>query len=282
MKKVLIVIIITIGMFVNVQAQTDYKLGFQVSLPDQSANGIFDLHSKLDYIYITYRDDNPATISFNYRPNQEGKSVNEMLYLTFEGDRYLLAKKYPGFTLPKPARSKIEYLSWVKNFRDSSIYYGLTTRVVRDSVMHDFKFYTLSKSSRRYRELEGNFGIVTAVKDSSLTTIPDTLYSLHPKPKGGFSKVKKKLEDSFQQWKLITVLDSALLFSGIVETNGSFGNLKLEIGEPSLFSEKVIDFIERESLKWWPRAINTTRKVRQKTKIFIRLNHDETITLSTY
>lgn len=279
MKTLLLSILIAAGMFFNTNAQTGFQANFKVSLPDQSANSIFDQHPDLGYIYITYKNDTAAVARFYYHENQAASVQREAFYLTFEGDLYVLDKRYPKLSLPKPAKLKMEYLSGIKRLGDSNTYYDLTTRVVRDSIIRQFSYFILPAGAYRYYRPQENKRVIHSSKSPASPTFTDTVYTLHPKFKGDVLELQRKLGQSFKLWKPVAITDSVLLILVFVERNGSLGNLRLEFGNTSPFSDKVLEFIRREASSWWPRVENF-KKIKDVTKIFVRLNSDESFRIS--
>lgn len=91
--------------------------------------------------------------------------------------------------------------------------------------------------------------------------------------------LQSKLTQSFKQWKPLKISDSTLVITGIIERNGTLGNLELRSDNPSQFSKKTLEFIAQEATSWTP-AEQNVRTVRYLVKFFVRLNPDESITLS--
>jgi hypothetical protein len=279
MKTLLLSILIAVGILFKAQAQTGFQANFKVSLPDQSANHIFDQHPGLDYIYLTYKSDTATVAGFYYHANQGASIQKERFYLNFEGDRYLLDKRYPKFNLPKPAKMQMKILSGVKHLGDSVTYYDLTTKIIRDSIIHHFNYFALPGGTYRYYGSRENTRVINSSKSPGFETLIDTVYTLHPKFKGNIAELQKRLGQSLKLWKPIAVTDSALLIFGFVERNGSLGNLRLEYGKTSPFSNKILEFIQQEASLWWPRSENF-RKIKDLTKIFVRLKPDESFAVS--
>lgn len=255
MKKNLFSIIIATGIFVNVQAQTDRKAAFQISYPDRSTHSFFEEHPDLNYITIRYENDTAVSLKLSFYQTT-GTVNDERYYLSFEGDRYLFHKKYKELSLPKPAKLTMEYLAGFGKLRDSSTYYDLAIILRRDSIIHDFNFYTIVVNN-----------LYRPVKDLNRAKLLI-----------GVGQLQKKLTQNFKKWKPITVPDSVLVITGIVESDGSLGNLGLKSGNPSSFSKKVLEFIGQEAVSWSPAW--QTKPVRYQVKFFVRLNRDESITFS--
>lgn len=90
---------------------------------------------------------------------------------------------------------------------------------------------------------------------------------------------QKKLELDVKQWEPIPASDSILILTGIVDRNGALGKIEQKISNPTQFSKKVMEFIEREAPIWYP-AWAGTRTVMYRVKFFIRFNTNGLVTLS--
>lgn len=247
--------IISMGVLLNTQAQREPKAGFQIGFPDQSAKGFFVLHPEMDCIVIKYKNDKAVAMDFLYKQGS-GKYSHELFDLTFEGDRYLIDKKYQILLFPKPGKLTMEYLAGLEKLSQRNPGYDASITLRRDSIIHHFSFFTSTGSN-----------------------LPSSGQDLHrARLKGGVGPLQKKLEQNFKQWKSVKVVDSALLIYGVVSENGTLGKLALEIGEPSQFSNRILEFIQKEAINWQPAWQN--RDVRYRVKFFVRLNPDESITLS--
>lgn len=254
MKKNLFSIIIAIGIFANVQAQISFKSRFQVSYPDASNKPLFDQHPDLNRIVISYKNDTAVVLTLCFR--QTTNAVNEDRYnLAFEGDRYMLHRNYKKLIMPKPAKLAMQYFEGVQDRSQTG--YRLVTTLHRDSAAHEFSYYTFVDDGK----------------------YPEPSPRHRARLKADVLQLQKKLTQNFKQWKPLAVTDSVLVITGIVERDGSFGKLELKSGDPSQFSKKVSEFIEREATNWTP-AEQNVRTVRYQVKFFVRLNRDESITFS--
>lgn len=277
MKKILCFFITLLGFFLNVQAQAK-KTKIRIIVPTQLSEKIFNTNSGLSTINISYLEDGAkiVRIQHNGTPNDI-----EEFFLDFEGDRFLLNKKYPEIDLPDPANLLIDDLSGIESLKDI-VEVKRTTTIMRDSTIYSFYINPAGNPDRESISQDRNAIIVSASGKLGQTDTRDTVYTLHPKPKSSFSKLERKLELDFRHSNLKSFVDSAILVSGIVETDGTFSNIGLAVGEPSRFSDRIIEIIKGEPLSWYPRVTHTQKKVRQLTKIFVRLNPDRTFTVLTY
>ncbi|WP_316793699.1 hypothetical protein [Pedobacter frigoris] len=259
MKTTLFALIFFIGIFFTEAYSQSQKVSFRVSISDGSSKSVFDQNPDIEHIYIRYKNGEPAIISFYERSEKPESKLIEKYYTRFEGDCYELSKKYPGLQLPQMPKLDVWHFAGVQSLKDSSIHVEVTTNLKRDTLVHNFT-YTILGNTYVYDFMEMNE---------------------RPKLKGSISDFQKKLRLAYQQWKPIAVTDSALLITGIVEKDGSFGNVQLLMGKPSPFSDKVLNFISREARSWWPGKALRTKIIREYAKIFVRLNKDDSITFST-
>ena len=123
--------------------------------------------------------------------------------------------------------------------------------------MHHFNFYTF----------EGNTEPLLGPAD------------YRPTFKGDILKLTKKLEQDFKNWKPIAITDSMIIITGLVEKNGTIGKLKLIEGKPSVYSNKVLEFMSREATSWLPR-VNGGGKRPWNVRISVRVNKDNSMKVS--
>lgn len=284
--------IILVSIFSNALAQITSKANFEVSSQDSSAKSFFDQHPDLDRIVIRYKKDTAANVSFYYRAKQDKGFQIELLDLTFEGDRYLLDKKYRSLPLPKPAKLAMQYLAGIPNLSKSKTGYDLTTTLHPDSLINSFSFYisndenasTEPSKSNSPKSKVGFSKFQKKPEQNVKQRNPNTVYDFssfnRARFRGDILQLQKTLEQKYKQWKPISVQDSILLLTGIVEKNGFLGKLGLEIGDPSQFSKKISEVLELEATSWWPAIVSSGSKVRYKVKFFIKLNSNDSLTVS--
>ena len=255
MKKTLITLIVSMGLFLNAQAQREPRAGFQIGFPDQSSKSFFTLYPEIDCIIIKYKNNQPVNLDFRFKQSP-GKYSHELFDMAFEGDKYFVTKKYETLVLPNPGKLTMDFLAGVEKLSQRNPNYDASVTLRPDSIFHHFSFFTST--------------------GGNLTPSEQTLN--RAKLKGGIAPLQKKLEQNFKQWKPIKGVDSAILISGVVSENGTLGKLETKIGEPSQFSNRVLEFIQSEAIGWQPAWQN--RNVRYQIKFFVRLNPDGSITLS--
>jgi hypothetical protein len=256
MKQKILLSFLLISVFCfHLQAQTTSKAGFDVNIYNPSANHFFDRYRNLDHIVILYDKGNAETIEIFFRSRPE-PIFGERYTLTFDGDVYLLNKKYKQFPLPDATTAKLTNFQGIK-MKDLDVNYDLTTTIRRDSLMHHFDFYTYEGNTKPFRGSLGNY----------------------PTFKGDILKLTEKLEHEFKQWKSIAVTDSVIILTGIVEKDGTIGKLKLIEGKPSIYSNKVLEFMSRDATSWLPKVDGGGKRA-WPVRISVRVNNDGSIKVS--
>lgn len=161
MKKTLFLIIIVTGFFANVRAQITTRARFLVSYSDASNKPFFDQYPDLNHVLVSYKNDTISTVTLSFR--QKTSALNEEIYyLTFEGDQYMLHKKYEKLRLPKATKLAIQYFEGINDRSHTG--YKLETTLRRDSVDHLFSYYAFTgegkypePSSRHRAKFKGDF-----------------------------------------------------------------------------------------------------------------------------
>lgn len=255
MKKTLFTLIVSMGLFLNAQAQREPRAAFQIGFPDQSSKSFFMLHPEIDCVIIKYKNNQAVNVDFRFEQSP-GKFSREFFDLTFEGDKYYIAKKYETLKLPKPGKLTMEFLANVEKLSRRNPDYDASIILRSDSIFHNFSFFT---------------SIGNNVTPSKQNLDRASL-------KGGIAPLQKKLEQNFKQWNPVKGVDSIILISGVVSENGTLGKLEMKIGEPSKFSNRVLEFIQNEAIGWEPAW--QSRNVKYQVKFFVKLNPDNSIALS--
>lgn len=291
MKNTLFLTMILAGIFFSTKAQTVRKAGFMVSFPDKSTKSFFDLHPDVERIVIHYKNDEALALDV-YRHDMPTTGPNEAFFLKFEGDRYLLCKKYKSLSIPTPGKLRVEYLSGIKKPGDSGTYYRLETTLRPDSIIYHYHFYTVAPDVAGINSTRGNQSASNpsphqqkasqTTKKIATYTDDVSVYPYRAMLKSDFSQLQKTMEQEFQKWKPIDVGDSVVLASGIVDKDGRLGKLKLETGQSTSFATHIMEVFEQQAASWWPAVVSTGTKVRYKARFFVRLNMDHSLTVSIF
>ena len=259
MKATLVFLFLRLVLSSNALAQST-NTTIRVFIRDTSSRAIFDLHPELKHFIVRFDNGEANKVQAIYH-----KSIDETMYaesysMAFEGDRYTLLKKYPGLKLPPAPKLEMASLYNVKNLADSNVHVEVTSYLQRDTIYHHFSHFILNKGAYWYKFTDPY---------------------LPPKLKEDRQVLEKRLNVAYQQWKPVEVTDSTLVITGLIEKNGSAKEFKLMLGKPSPFSDNVLQFLGREATDWWPAKAIRTKHISAHTRIFVRLNRDETVTFST-
>lgn len=255
MKSTLLFLLFIINLVSDVSAQTPIAR-VRVFIRDTTRRAIFEHNPNLKHFIVSYDKGMAATV----QAIGKDSSAKGKYSMVFEGDRYALSKKYPGLEIPAEPKSEIASLAQVKNIADSSVHVEVTTYIQPDTLYHHFSYYLLSKGIYSYNSM------------SPFTP---------PKLQEDQEVFRKRLTLAYLRWKPVAVVDSALVIKGMVELDGSIHGLRLIIGQASPFSDRVLDFISNEAKPWVPMKVIRTKSVKGETRIFVRLNKDDTVTFST-
>ncbi len=256
MKKIFFLFIVITAFSFQLQAQTASRAGFDVNIYNPSTNQFFEQYKNIDHIVIFYDKGDLETIEIFFR----GKSqpiFGERYTLTFDGDLYLFRKKYGKFPFPNATTAKLTNFQGIGKITDVNVTYSLTTTMRCDSLVHHFNFYTY----------DGNTEPFLGPADYL------------PTFKGDILKLTKKLEQDFKNWKPISITDSMVIVTGLVEKDGTIGKLKLIEGKPSAYSNKILGFMGREATSWLPRVDGGGKRA-WNVRISVRLNKDNSMKVS--
>jgi len=256
MKKIFFLFILINAFYFHLLAQTTSRAGLDVNVYNPSANQFFDQHKNIDHIVIFYDKRDIETIEIFFRGKPQ-PIFGERYTLTFDGDLYFFRKKYEKFPLPNATTAKLTNFQGIGKITDVNVIYDLTTTIRRDSLVYHFNFYTY----------DGNTAPRLGPAD------------YRPTFKGDILKLTKKLEEDFKKWKPIAITDSMILLTGLVEKDGTIGKLKLIEGKPSVYSNKVLEFMGREATSWLPRVDGSGKRA-WKVRISVRINKDNSMKVS--
>lgn len=229
-----------------------------VAIADTSNYIFFNTHSNIQKVRVGYLQEHPRNISLFFTNDKE--NMNSEIYdLGYEVDMYVFKKRYEKFNFPQPPTSKFIYA----NTKDSCNTYKLISAIVYfDSVQ-----YSLNKSCV-----------------SDINTVKDDKKSIGigwpAKYRGDLKLLAEIIQLRYN--KLIhTVIDSAVVFKGIVDKGGYFRNIELFAGTKSPFSEFIKKELEKIQRQWIPAKLVSGLTRDTDVRIYFRLNNDESITILT-
>lgn len=256
-KVLLIITVLIITSRFHLRAQAELRAGFAVDIYDPSVNHFFDRYENVDRIRILYRNHQPDIIDIYYL-NNKGPFSSERYRLSFDGDYYLLNKKYKNLPLPNDAKSSLTYLQGINKLNQLKTVYSRQTEIRRDSIRHHFTYYSYTSD-----------------------TIPNLhRRSLQPTFKGDILKLTRDLENEFKTKKRIRPKDSIIILSGIVEKNGKIGPLSLIEGDNSDYTRTVLAFLSREATLWSPKRETSGTKRVSPVRISVLAKKDGTLKIS--
>ena len=256
MRTILFTIILILNLHFDLRAQRESLAGFAVDIYDPSANQFFDQYNNIDHIAILYKEGKPEVVDIYFQSNA-APIFGERYTLSFDGDRHLINKKYNHFPVPNDTKARLTYLKGIKKMADVKTVYFLSTKIRRDSIQHQFSFYSYTGE-----------------------TIPNLdPVDNNPKLKGDLVKLTKKLQQDFENWKPVAVTDSLIIISGNVDRKGIIGPLKLIEGRSSDYTKNIIDFMSKEAVSWWPKFDGGGSRP-WPVRISVRLNKDGSMKVS--
>ncbi len=227
--------------------QASFKLGFA----DSSYSRFFNDYPLYKLITIYYDDGKPGIITLNTSNNAE------TFDLRFEGDRYWLSKKYPRLLIPPQPTVDASYIANSGNAQRTSMNGQICAELTRDSVIYRLYYY-----------------------DRSNSYVEPSTFNLRPGYLGNQQELQKFVSQIYRSRQPATVGDSVFLFEGIVERSGALSNVTLLAGEKSAFTEELIKTLPKNATQWRP-ALQGGTPVRSEAKIYIKINPDQSLLVST-
>lgn len=215
--------------------------------------------SGIERITVRFEKENPVSLSVYKSSLRESADYNKESYdLEFEGDVYLLKKKYNLANIPALPKEEIAYMTGMQRCR---INYTLTADIYKNSVVYQF--------SQCCPVDEKNDVYITRVK-------------LFARYTGDLKQLAETLEKRYNEKVHRPAGDSVLIFRGFVSRDACnyLEQVTLLEGIKSPFSDLVQQALE-ESGKLWVPMIQGGRYVRSYVRIYARLNGDGSLTLST-
>lgn len=250
-----ILFILSMILFLDVQAQYKRRMLFTMTFPDSSYRDFFTEHSDLDRLLMKFENNQAVFVKlFTQQDVKKDNLAGEPYDLTFEGDRYLFEKRYKQFVFPTLPKSTIGFWTDTSSLK---LYREFEIVLHKDSIS-----YQMSRTD--YGDNEDYFFVPSRTGFAKYT--------------GDTVMLKKSIADVLNEHK--AVIDSVLVFQGIVGLDGDLNEVSLISGARSPFSDLVLASIQKEMNMWFP-AMQGGRRVKDLVKIFIRINQDSSITIAT-
>lgn len=186
--------------------------------------------------------------------NYVNRNNYESFDLSFQGDLYLLGKKYGLINFPEKEINELVKKTCGKKFSlrgiitPDSIHLQLTYNCITKPIDPEEKIFVKIEKERGY--------------------------------KGGVKKLKQHLEDEIKNKNISlskNIEDSVLIFTAVLSKDSSLLRLELIEGNYSAFSQAIMDFLIKPRT-WLPTEAGG-RPVKSYSKIFIRLHKDKSLTV---
>ena len=240
-------------------AQNENVARFTISSKQIEFDNFLKSYPEIRFLIIKYKNDRPELLEVFYQNVSSNLKPSETYYLTFEGDRFLLKKKYKKFILLESVQLDVGNLCDYGKLPDSVLERQLETKISKDSIIHNVAIHLR------------NTGIfhpgLDKVGRASL--------------KGDVAILKKEINQKVEKLNQYSVQDSNLIISGIVEKNGTVTDWKLETGDATKYSKIILAFFENSDSKWRP-ALQGGKAVRYMIRIYLKLKNDGTVDIFIY
>lgn len=242
-------------------AEKSVRRVFRISMPDTTNRKFLSRHDSLKSITVVYKEEQPYFLFLNFNesnPRKERKHFD----LALAGDRYLLEKKYGRIRYVNT--EQIDQLPWPKH--DKTI---ILTGV------------TFNGDSVYYR------GDLRLPNEKGFD--PDWTLGSPARYQGDINMLAEKIAERLAKEREGAVVDSALVFEGKVTKQFLLKDLRLVLGEKSVFSNVAAGVLlgreyetgnESSRADWFPASIDRG-PIEVKTKIFVKLEKDGTVTIET-
>lgn len=257
-KRALLIILCSCSLS-GLNAQTRQLASFRIALPDSSGRQFFNRNDLHKYI-VEFEQEKPVSVTMYKNTGMYGNAdsvADEFYDLEFEGDKYLIKKKYEHINIPSLPVLDMSYWAAIGNIQHFKVRYEVPKAVVfKDSAAYLFNVWSYPDD-------------------------PDFfLFRMGPKVaryKGDIGLLAGRLERAFREKGHLPVTDSIFIFRGIVQRDGSLTDLELIVGENGSFSELIQLGLTESGAAWEPVFMNRT--IATYVRIYARLHADKRITL---
>lgn len=233
----------------------------EISMPDTTYRHFLSRHDSVQSIALIYKDNEPYTIFLNFH-DSEPRKERMHFDLVLAGDRYFFEGKYG--TIRYFNAEQIDRIPWTE--KTEAITLGSTT-FDGDSVAcyGELELPDVARSNR-------DWGVGSPARYE-----------------GDISLLATKIAERLAEEGKGQVIDSALVFEGTVTKQFLLKDLTLVLGEKSVFSdiaEETLLWRVQESgkkllrMNWHPAAIDRG-PIEVRTRIFVKLEKDGTVTIET-
>lgn len=225
-------------------------------MPDTANRFFLTKHDSLKSVTVGYKENQPHMIVLILKDTMPRKYFD----LRLEGDRYFFSRKYGAIQYLNVEHNN--QIPWPKNSGDVIL---TATTFDGDSVV--------------CFGMSGPPDLLRA--DRSLGT------PMHYR--GDLNALARRIEQNIWRIGVGSVVDSALVFEGTVTEEYELKDLRLVLGEKSVFSDLAahvlleqgdFEFVSLPKAGWYP-ATNRIRVLKARSRIFVKLEQDGSVTIET-
>ncbi len=227
-----------------------------------SAKRLLTNYPDIDSILIKFEQDKPISLQllFNHQlsgSREQVSSREESYNLEFEGDVYLFKNKYVKAGIPVIPKAEIDHMSKMQQCGSN---YFLRATIHKDSIVYNFSQCCSPNKKQNI-----------FVKE----------YKYSASYNGSTKQLEQELSKKYDKKSSRPLGDSVLIFTSLVNKDllNNLQNIKLVTGTKSPFSDFIQKALE-ESGKFWIPMFQGGRPVKSFVRIYVRLNKDESITVS--
>ncbi|WP_286859796.1 MULTISPECIES: hypothetical protein [Sphingobacterium] len=224
---------------------------------------IYEKTPNIKSVYLAYKAKQPYYVIISFLD----KKVNETYNLDFEGDIFILSKKYPEIY-------KLTSESYLKNI------------AINDSLKIDenFKALIFKRERTDFEVFNGDLDQTTKKQ------LIENIWATPPKLKAGNVDLVNKISSALKNNKLKAPIDSIQVFKVRIDKKGVFKESELLFGRESSFSrliKKILSdretfFFKDGTSKFLPAIrLNTAAPFETNLKIYVRLQPDGNIIIKT-
>lgn len=233
-------------------------ISLRIALPDTSHRTFFNEYEYVNDFGVIYRDNTPYRVYIRLMEGEMRPAKNQHFDMEFEGDVLVLKKAYSSIVFLLP-NMKLNYL--LDNRYNNIPINQLETLISRDSIIFHFNT-AIDQENYRYR---------------------DRVIGQAAKYIGNLDQLSEEIAKEYnKQSQRKNVIDSVLVFQGTIDKfeKNRLKDVKLIIGQASVLSEIMKKELQTAEHYWSP-AMTDRGPIKTSIRVFVRLNNDGHITLTT-
>lgn len=233
--------------------------------PDTTYRSFLDRQDSLGSISLAYTKNPPQRIILGVKdpglPKYRYSGPNKHFDLLLVGDRYFFSRKYGE--IQDPSTVRVDQIAWPEKSD------RLVLRLAKfdgDSVTY------VGEIVPPDNPLWSDDGVMRPIRY-----------------RGDITSLAKKIEQGVREIGAGSVVDSALVFEGTVTREYELKDFRLVLGGESAFSDLAVHVLlekgDDELVSWpkagWYPATANTRPLEARSRIFVRLEQDGSVTIET-